>query len=74
MFEEYGSHIDNKYVLIVSTPETRDKAIQLCKEQLEMGFHVLSNMLISHHPRFIHVKEKTNKPYYIYRVYNTLII
>ncbi len=70
MFEEYGSCIENKYVLIISTHETRDKAIQLCKEQLEMGFHVLSNMLISHHPRFIHIKEKTNKPYYIYRVYS----
>jgi hypothetical protein len=70
MFEEYGYNIDNKYVLIICTLETRDKAIQMCKEQLDKGFHVLSNMLISHHPRFIHIKEKTNKPYYIYRVYS----
>lgn len=47
----------------------RQKAINLCKEKLDEGFHVLSNELISHHPRFILVNNATNKPYYIYRIY-----
>lgn len=69
IFEEYSTNVDNKYVFIVCKPETKQQAIELCKEKINDGFHVLSNELISYHPRFILVNNATNKPYYIYRIY-----
>ncbi len=70
IFEEYGNSVENKYVFIVcKEPQSTQKAINLCKEKLDEGFYVLSNELISHHPRFILINNTSTKPYYIYRIY-----
>lgn len=74
-FEEYSTeyvHLMNpvNYIMIIAKNDDDKEAIDLCETLLNAGWCILSNKQLATHARFIHITEKTQRSYNIYRIYN----